>query len=1192
VLVRSRYAWPAAVVAAILAAGLHVACYQYVNPTAALRLGVSRGTATQVAYRFLNNEHVAVPAGYRQATTFVSYGHPKAYLEQTLGLAKANRVLQSEGMVYRWAARWFKPGEYEEYNVETDPDGRILSYLHDLPDDAPAPASKQPRQVAEQFLKRVAGLEVRDYWLQDSSREPRPKRRDYGFTWERRGFRLGEARQRVSLVVTGDKVISYYRYLWVPESFDHRFATQQDKGDLLADVSGVLTFVFVIAGIVVIIGGIRRRTLHWRAALPIGAAVAFVGLLNDLNLLPLAYAGFDVSQTEFSFLTDEVMSIVMAMVGRFLGAAATVVAAESLFRGRFPDRQPIHQWFSREGIGAAAGRKRLAAGYLLALGHLGYVSAFYFLATKQLNAWAPAQVPYDDLFSTAVPWAYALLIGMQPAVSEEFLFRVLAISWLRRLVKRDWLAILIPALIWGFAHCNYPNKPFYIRGIELSIWGCVLGWVFVRFGVLPGLVAHATFNSVIVGEAFLSSVVWLPRLNFAVVVLVVLIPLAAATWWWRQRAAAPAPEPQTNAGLDLLLLDRAVREPALIPLEETEPAWRPLPRRSWIIGAIALVVGLVFIVALAKLDPDKPSRDWKQTEIEPWQAKSISRGEAVRIAGATIEKEQARVEGWLMSATVQEGGLDGESQVYLERYLPSGDVEELGQRMVTPGFLWAVKWQKPLARESWRVRLTAEGKIWDVSHSQPEEAPGAHLAEGQAQHLAEDRLRQLGFDLPRFRLTGSRQHEYPARTAHVFTWEPRGLRIGQSQFLTEVTVDGDRANWVGRWVEPPESFVFQRSKETARESVGAALSAVIGLALLLVGIGCYFGAVRGYQVPWRWAFRIAAWLTVPLIALGVLMSARAWAGLPETTAPAAYIAGTLLGMAAALAMVLAGGAALLAVARSLWRTGFPDVPGPAFWWLAFCRPWRYRREWREAVMAVLVITAIALPLGAVGVVSDELISATRRGGAGAGAVVQLPAWIVKSALPLLPEVSGATSDALAAFSPTAANLLMAFVISAFLLLGWLAAIGLAKRMFRTKRMAMMALTVVSLLPVFFEAKDWQEAATYVISAVLALTAFWMVFVLVLRWNPLTVGALGILMWLCVGAVALVWFPGHRAGAALLGGIAAVIVLWAVVSTVVAWRSKIPEPGPDESLAPAPAVAGPAEVSAPGDQVEAKGSDLP
>jgi hypothetical protein len=426
----------------------------------------------------------------------------------------------------------------------------------------------------------------------------------------------------------------------------------------------------------------------------------------------------------------------------------------------------------------------------------------------------------------------------------------------------------------------------------------------------------------------------------------------------------------------------------------------------------------------------------------------------------------------------------------------------------------------------------------------------------------------------------------------VFTWEPRGLKMGQSQFLTEVTVDGNRVNWVGRWVEPPESFVFQRSKETARESVGAALSAVIGLALLLLGIGSYFGAVRSYQVPWRWAFRIAAWLAVPVIALGALMSAHVWAGLPETTAPAAYLVGMLLGMAATLAAVLAGGAALLAVARSVWRTGFPDVPGPAFWWLAFCRPWRCPRQWREAVMAVLVIIAIALPLGAVGMLSDELISATRRGEAGPGAAVHLPAWVVKSAPPLLPDASGAASDALAAFSPTAANLLLALLVSSFLLLGWLAAIGLAKRVFRTKRTGMIALAAVSLLPVFFGAKDWQEAATYVVSAAIALTAFWMAFVLVLRWNPLTVGALGMLTWLCVGALAQVSFPAHRAGAVLLAGIAALIVLWAVVSSVVAWRSKAREPGPDERLALAPAEAGPAETGAAGDQVETPGSDLP
>jgi len=1135
-------------VTAVAGIALFILLYRYLVPTSALRMRVFRPQAMARASDFVRQQQVRIPPGYRQVASFTSDSYPKAYLEQTLGLARANQVAQEQGFVYAWYVRWFRPGEQEELSVRVDPDGRVIGFAYSLPDDAPAPPSARAEQVAREFVRAAAGVDVAGYELKRSATTPRARRTDIGFTWERPHFKLGEATQRVSVSVTGDRVIGYSRYLFIPEAFGHRYQREQEKGNLLANLAGAASAVFLVAMVVLFVMGAARRELRWRTALVPAALVSAVMLVTQLNSLPLAYAAFPTNKSDISFWMGQVVGMAMSLVGLFFLTALLVLGAEWVYRRTFPQHPVLHTWFSRAGLGSGPGRRRLLLGYWLITLQLGYVGVFYFLADRLLGAWGPSASRYDDLFGTAVPWIYALLIGVTAAISEEFIFRVVAISWLKRVLKRDWLAVLIPAVIWGFAHCSYPNKPFYIRGIEVTVWGVVFGYIFLRYGPLPSLLSHAGYNAVAVGSVFLSSVTWLPKLSFVVVLVLVASPLALSWWWGRRRQEEPA---ATNQGLAQALGEEVTGEPAPRPLEQWEPPYRPLSRRQWGLSALALALGLTLAggVYLASRAPAR--YPWRKVSFHPLRARYVGRGQAVAIARRALPP-QARVRGWVLSATPGASGLGEHQRAYLRQFLAETDLAALAARTDGWGSTWTVRWQKPLARESWQVWVRVDSKVVSVMHSLPEEAPGPTLAYQPALALAQEELQRRGVDLGHYRLTGDTKYDYPHRRSYRFTWEPQGLKVARAEFLTEAGVEGSLPEIYSRYVRVPDSFIFARSRQTAWRGVGEALLLVSGLALLGWLVGLYITDLRHYRGHWRWSVQVSAVVITLLAAVALLLLPSYWAGVSDTVPPAAYLALVLVGMGVALMIFGVALATGLPFLVPKWRDHFPTRPGPGYWLGALTRPRRYLPQWREAVLGLVGVIGLLVAAGAALRLLAHLLGPTPN-----SVQVTIPGWLAS----LPPQPAAAVHTGLSAASPPLLAICLALAAALLGLLLYLSSLPYLKQMLGGPRWVAVGYLWLGLLSIS-QAPGWREAvlggAGWVAFGLAGLGAYR----LVIRENPLVL-FVGMLAGTSLGeAWALLPFPAHRVGAILIVAVWLGVLLWALGSALLALRHK-PQAGREE-----------------------------
>jgi hypothetical protein len=112
---------------------------------------------------------------------------------------------------------------------------------------------------------------------------------------------------------------------------------------------------------------------------------------------------------------------------------------------------------------------------------------------------------YSDIFNTTAPFLAPLTLALVAAVTEEGAFRLFGISLVRRYLKSTALALILPAVVWAFAHSNYAVFPVYLRGIELTIGGIVFGWAFLRLGLLTGIVAHYVVDAVLIGLPLLTA---------------------------------------------------------------------------------------------------------------------------------------------------------------------------------------------------------------------------------------------------------------------------------------------------------------------------------------------------------------------------------------------------------------------------------------------------------------------------------------------------------------------------------------------------------------------------------------------------------------------------------------------------------------------------------------------------------------
>ncbi len=756
---------------------------------------ISKDNARELGRAFLS-KNVQVPDDYREAIAFDVNESAKIFLEREIGLDQMGSQLKGMVDIWGWYIRWFKPLEKETFTVSLSPDGNLILFDHEIPEEQSGStiSEQNARTIAQQFISEYFAADITQYRLVESNVQERPNRLDRNFVWELNEFDIHGATVRIQITVAGDKIIHAKKFLKIPEVWLLDFQKLR-SGNMFYQMLGNLgAFVLFTGAIILLFKRMKNSRLQWIWALWAGVTVGVVYSLNIWNMLPLQLVEYDTTNSMTSFIIHLLMGFMASAAGTALVLLLFISIGEVLYRESYPNHIRLNQIFRWKSWQTKETFQSIIAGYGLVMFHVGFVVMFYVWG-KKLGVWAPAEINYTNAISSVIPVFLPLAISLWAASVEEFIFRMFAIPFLQKLTRSTFLAVIIPAFTWGFLHSAYPQQPGFIRGVEVGLIGVIAGFVMLRFGILATLLWHFVMDSIFIGLFMFESGQTSLLITGIFLCAFLLVPLAVVTIG-RLRRGGFAPS------------DGYLNRDFIAPLKETsigEAKGKRLVQLPAFSTPTRIIAVLVTLFSTALVYGIQSTELGSQTDLR------VSIQQVTASADSALKKMGGEPSGF-QRATWFENAKWTDGLEYIR--------ETAGMNLLSDAFRhsdgqpgWVVRYFNILEKTQYYVYLDTIGTVTRVQHILPEDASGANLPAEDARILAQELLTSYGFNVMELTETENTETKLPHRTDHVIEYRNQTLNLGEAQARISVNVMGDRAFGPNQWIKPPENWKVDNQKQ-------------------------------------------------------------------------------------------------------------------------------------------------------------------------------------------------------------------------------------------------------------------------------------------------------------------------------------------------------------------------------------------
>lgn len=444
---------------------------------------------------------------YAKAIIFDSDERFNRYFQHAAGLkAEEEFIAQHDFDLFRWLVRFFKESQKEEYLVYLSPrSGKVIKFIHLIEDIEPRVdlGKDIAKQKAEMFLQRTFGADLGRYDFHEEKIKRYENRIEYVFSWEKKNVYIpweegqGGAKLLTEVTVAGDEIREFYKNKFdLPEEFLRYVQKQFILGEYLYNIFYVILFALLAWSISIVLK--KRQDIVPRLAKRwFYYAAGFLMIINTadfFNNLQNIFMDYPTSARLSSFLGLAITKWLFNTSFLVVGFIMPGIAGESLCSEVFPENKHssflayIKSSFFNRGLTRA-----VLLGYLIWVIMLGLQAVIFYNGQKFLGVWREWHT-MTYFSSSYIPLFSAFVIGASASFNEEIIFRLFGISLAKKYLRSLILAVLVTSVIWGMGHTMYAIFPVWFRIIEITLIGIFYGIIFIRFGIIPLIVAHYLFD--------------------------------------------------------------------------------------------------------------------------------------------------------------------------------------------------------------------------------------------------------------------------------------------------------------------------------------------------------------------------------------------------------------------------------------------------------------------------------------------------------------------------------------------------------------------------------------------------------------------------------------------------------------------------------------------------------------------------